>query len=158
MATDYAALVKPSDGLVPTSRGREAGPNPLAGFVSRTANDGPLMIPVTNEEQAKEVTNYLRRDAKDSDLGLSLQYKNGRGEKVEIAKAKQVHFVGKEKSERAYTADDIRAYHGYPTARKLTEADRIEYRLAAKLDSKKDRERYVELGGNLDEFLAGVGE
>lgn len=144
--TDYLSTIQKSDGLVKAA-GRSSGPNPLAGVVARTRTEGPLSIPVANADQAKEVTNLLRRDAKNSDSGLSLQYKNGRGEKVEVEKARSVHFVAKDLSERAYTVEDIRRWHGYPKGRKLTDLDRVQYRIAANLDSKRDRELYEQLTG-----------
>jgi hypothetical protein len=156
--TDYAALAKPSTGLEKVRTGKEALPNPLNGFVARTKNEGPLMIPVSNADQAKEVTNFLRRDAKRSDLGLSLQYKDGKNKVVTVDKARQVHFVWKVKSELAYTADDVRKFHGHPKGTKLTDIDRIEYRIARDLDSKKDRDKYAELGGDADSYRASLTE
>jgi hypothetical protein len=154
VATDYASLVKPSTGLEKVRTGKEAVPNPLEGFVARTGTEGPLMIPVSNADQAKEVTNLLRRDAKRSELGLSVQYKDGKNKVVTVDKAKQVHFTWKEKSTLAYTADDVREFHGHPKGQKLTDVDRIEYRIAHDLDTKKDRDKYAELGGDVEKYRA----
>ncbi len=154
--TDYAALVKPSTGLEKVRTGKDALPNPLAGFVARTQKEGPLMVLVSNADQAKEVTNFLRRDARRSELGLSLQYKDGKNKLTTVDKARQVHFMWKTKSELAYTADDVRKFHGYNKSAKLTDRDRIEYRIAADLDTKKDRDRYAELGGDVDAYRASL--
>jgi len=115
------AAVKPSDKGV--ERASTSGPNPIAGVVVaswhkvQAGENGALKIDVANEDQAKMVTGFVRRDARENNLGVSVQYRNGRGELVkDMAKAKSVHFCAKQRSARAYTVVEIKewaAANGY---------------------------------------------
>jgi len=107
---DYSALIAPSTGLNRVSQGRESAPNPLTGIVKRTEKEGPLKIPVANVDQAKDVTRLLRRDAVANQSGVRIQYHDAKGKSVDVEKAREVHFAAKPRSERKYTADDIRAW------------------------------------------------
>jgi hypothetical protein len=112
---DYTAFVKPSGGLNVTSRSRASAANPLAGYVARTLDEGALAIPVQNSDQAKEVTNYLRRDQTSDErvksYRLSIQYQDGKGKTVGRDQAKEVHFLAHGKrTQRKYTAKDIREW------------------------------------------------
>lgn len=108
--TDYASLVIQSSGLA-KGQGRAAGPNPLAGMLAKTAETGaPLMIPVTGPDQAKEVTNLIRRDANSTTFGARIQYQNDNGDVVEMEQATSVHFLAKEKSKRKYTIAEAKQW------------------------------------------------
>lgn len=139
--SDLSALLKPSAGLKPTVRGKEGGENPLAGFVAQSVGQ-PLMLPVPlplpNGQKAdvKTVTGWLRRDVGEQEIQLSIQYQDGKGNAVAAKRTKgadgktlteypsnirEIHFVAKAgKKERAYTADDIRAWHFSQTGQKIT--------------------------------------
>jgi hypothetical protein len=140
-APSLTSLLKPSSGLQKTSRGRDGGENPLAGFVAQSV-DNPLMLPIPlplgggKTADVKTVTNWLRRDVGDQELQLSVQYQDGKGNALSATRTrgedgktvttypvgiKEVHFVAKRgKKERAYTADDIRAWHLTTTGQKIT--------------------------------------
>lgn len=111
-SVDYASLVAVSSGFQAGTQGRTAAPNPLAGMVMRTVTEqAPLMLPVQTAEQAKEVTNLLRRDARETEYGLRIQYQDGNGNVVrDQDQAKEIHFVAKERSSRKYTTADIREW------------------------------------------------
>lgn len=128
---DFKAFLKPSTGLAKVSRTRDGSVNPLAGAVAYSV-DNPQMIPVPlalpdgKSADARAVTNYLRRDLGDQELRLSVQYQDDKGNVLHTKRTKdengatvttypegvtQVHFVAKPgKTERKYTADDIRAW------------------------------------------------
>lgn len=101
--------VQPSTGLIATVR--TGKPNPLNGVVRPTLTSGPQKIAVADSEQAKNVTSWLRRDAKDNGLALSIQYQDGNGNRVELKDATEVHFVaGTEIRQRRYTKAQIVAW------------------------------------------------
>lgn len=120
---NWAQLVKPSDVGIERTRG-ESAPNPLKGVLEQSAkNDfAALQLPVKDGKEAKQVTDLLRRDSKEGEWGVSIQYRNGRGERVpnvknekgvtvpDISKARQVHFQAKAKTERQYDTNDVIAW------------------------------------------------
>lgn len=132
------SALQPSPGLKPGhGGGRSAEPNPLSGAVVQSI-DNPLMLPCDGPEGpngARAITNMLRRDAGD-DVKLHIQYQNAKGERVYAKREKdengkertvypadvaQVHFVAKTgRTKRAYTADDIRAWHKEQTGEEIT--------------------------------------
>jgi hypothetical protein len=139
---DLSSLLKPSAGLKTVSHGKTAGPNPLAGFVAQSVGNAlclpiPLPLPDGTKADAKTVTNLLRRDVGDQEIQLSVQYQDGKGNVLAVKRSKdpvtgktvseypdgvrEIHFVAKAgKKERAYTADDIRAWHYAQTGQKVT--------------------------------------
>lgn len=142
-APDLNALLKPSTGLKPTSRGKSTGDNPLAGFVAQSVGTQglclpiPLSLPDGTKADAKTVNNLLRRDVGEQPLQLSVQFQDGKGNVLAVKRTKdaatgktvseypagirEVHFLAKAgKKERAYTADDIRAWHLAQTGQKIT--------------------------------------
>jgi hypothetical protein len=100
--SNLATAVKPSGGL-PAAKSADRAPNPLAGMVNRTREEGPLMLTADNEETRKAIVGFLRRDAQDSDCGVRIRA----GETNEL----EVHFQWKPKSNRKYTHQDIRNWY-----------------------------------------------
>ncbi len=126
---DWAALLKPSEGLKKVPVTRDGRPNPLAGFATKAVGNA-LALPVKNGAQAKDVTNWLRQDHLNTealkDARLSIQYQDAAGNVVRLKKEKvngktvttypeeirQVHFVTKpgERVKRRYGKDEIVAW------------------------------------------------
>lgn len=117
---DYKAALRPSEGLQKVTRTRDTSENPLTGAVQ----DGvALALDVASSDQARQITSYLRRDASANGLGVQIQYKAG-GEWVKTDRVErdgktvtvypegitEVHFLGKAKAARKYTAADIRLW------------------------------------------------
>lgn len=117
--------VKPSTGILKThGGGKTAGPNPLAGAALQSV-DAPLMLPVANADQARQVENYLRRDCPDTHR-MRVQLRNAKGAVVQKTRVKgddgkertvypadvtEVHFQAIEgRVQRKYTVADIKAW------------------------------------------------
>jgi hypothetical protein len=105
-----------------SAHGRESKPNPFAGACAYALEHGATAQAVSNGQEAREVTNALRRDKAD-DMRLTVQYQDADGNAVRVEKGaddklvypdsiRSVHFgVKAGRQDRKYNTDDIRAWH-----------------------------------------------
>lgn len=114
---DWASLVTVSDKVI--KRQVEATRNPIKGvldksWAARKAGDkvgASLEFKVSSEKDVEAVVGMLRRDSRESEHGVSIQYFDGRGTVVKDAKkARVVAFAARTKRQRQYTADEVRQW------------------------------------------------